>query len=198
VTYVLSFVLLFTGLWLLSGREGAASPLAVLLGLPDTSIHTYVGWLLVALALIVVVGAPRAVFGFFKESFAFRRVDAGWFRSWPGALLSGRFGSHEGHFDPGQRIANIVMIGGLIALSASGAGLAFVHGGPAFVWLLKIHRWSTLVLAPVVAGHVLIAIGVLPGYRGVWRAMHGNGAIDSSVAQRLWPASTDEGSAREG
>lgn len=79
------------------------------------------------------------------------------------------------------------MAGLLAALAASGAGLAVVHGGPAFVWLLRVHRWSTYALTPVLAGHVVIACGALPGYRGVWRAMHLGGRVDGRVARRLWP-----------
>jgi hypothetical protein len=35
---------------------------------------------------------------------------------------------------------------------------------------------------------VLVAIGVLPGYRGVWRAMHLGGRVSVETARRLWPA----------
>jgi formate dehydrogenase subunit gamma len=50
--------------------------------------------------------------------------------------------------------------------------MAVLHGGPAFVWLAPIHKWSTYALVPLILGHVVIASGVLPGYRSVWRSMH--------------------------
>jgi formate dehydrogenase subunit gamma len=65
---------------------------------------------------------------------------------------------------------------------------ALLHGGPAFVRLVRIHRWSTYLLTPVPLGHILIASGVLPGYRGVWRSMHFGGRLDRDVARRIWPA----------
>jgi cytochrome b subunit of formate dehydrogenase len=84
------------------------------------------------------------------------------------------------------------MAGGLVTLVASGIGLVIVHGGQTFVWLLRVHRWSTYVLTPVVIGHVIVAVGILPGYKGVWRAMHGRGEVAKDIARRLWPAWTEE------
>jgi formate dehydrogenase subunit gamma len=34
----------------------------------------------------------------------------------------------------------------------------------------------------------LIAAGVLPGYKGVWRSMHLGGRLKKETAERVWPA----------
>src|SRR6266545_3629514 len=122
--YATVLILVVTGWWLLAGQEGQPSPLARLTGMPDTSQHKLVGWILAGLAVLVVTGA----------------------------------------------------------------GLAVVHGGPAFVVLAMIHKWTTYPVTALIAGHVLIASGALPGYRGVWRSMHLGGRLDARVAGRLWPA----------
>jgi len=106
----------------------------------------------------------------------------------PKAALTGRFARHEGHFDPGQRIANVVLVVLLLALTISGVGMARLHGGSTFATLARVHRWSTYAVTPVLVGHILIAAGLLPGYRGVWRSMHLGGRLDSRVARRIWPA----------
>jgi formate dehydrogenase subunit gamma len=129
--------------------------------------------------------------GFVGASVRFRRSDLAWFRHWPAAIVTGRFPWHGGHFDPGQRVANIAMVVAFLAVTASGIAMALLHGGPAFVWLVPLHRVSTYVLLPLLAGHILIASGVLPGYRGVWRSMHLGGRLDASVARRLWPGWAD-------
>jgi formate dehydrogenase subunit gamma len=49
------------------------------------------------------------------------------------------------------------------------------------------HRWATYLITPVLLGHILIAAGVLPGYRGVARSMHLGGRLPVEVARRLWP-----------
>ncbi len=185
--YLSVLVLLATGWWLLLGREGDPSPLSRLTGLADTTLHTWTGWALVVLAGLALLPGIRGARSFVAESLRFRRQDLAWFARWPKATVTGRFAFHDGHFDPGQRVANVVMVLGLVAVIGSGVAMARLHGGPAFVWLVRVHRWSTYLLTPVLLGHILIASGVLPGYRGAWRAMHLGGRLRRQDAVRLWP-----------
>ncbi|HET6728845.1 MAG TPA: cytochrome b/b6 domain-containing protein [Jiangellaceae bacterium] len=186
--YLTVLVLLFTGWWLTLGNEGQSSPLAELFDTPDAELHTVIGWVFAGLAALGLVLGWRAARTLASDSVRLRRSELRWFGRWPAAIVTGRFGRHEGHFDPGQRIANVVMLVLLVALAVSGIGLYLVSGGPAFVWFNRIHRWSTYLFTPVIVGHILIAAGVLPGYRGVWRAMHLGGRLRASDAQRIWPA----------
>jgi formate dehydrogenase subunit gamma len=78
-----------------------------------------------------------------------------------------------------------------MTVTASGIGLTLLHGGPVFARLHQIHCWSTFAITPVIAGHLLVVSGLLPGYRGVWRAMHLGGRASASTARRLWPAWTE-------
>jgi cytochrome b subunit of formate dehydrogenase len=190
--YVTTFVLLGTGWWLLAGREGDPSPVATLLDTPDTRIHEWAGYALAAVGALPLVFGLRAAGSFIARSLRFERMDLRWFARWPAAVFTGRFGPHGGHFDPGQRIANLVMVGALLVLTVSGVGLVLVSGGTAFVWFLRLHKWSTYVLTPVVAGHVLIGLGILPGYKGTWRAIHLSGRVTDQTARRLWPAWAEE------
>jgi cytochrome b subunit of formate dehydrogenase len=186
--YLTVLVLLFTGWWLTLGNEGRPSPLAELFDTPDAELHTVIGWVFAGLAVLGLVLGRRAAWTLVSDSVRVRKSELRWFARWPAAVLTGRFGRHEGHFDPGQRIANVVMVVLLVALTVSGIGLVLVSGGPAFVWFNRIHRWSTYLFTPVIVGHVLIAAGVLPGYRGVWRAMHLGGRLRARDAERVWPA----------
>jgi cytochrome b subunit of formate dehydrogenase len=206
--YVTVLVLLATGWWLLLGNEGSPSVLARATGTSDADLHTVTGWVLAGLTALAAVVGARGWRTFWRESVRFHRGDAAWFRRWPAAIFTGRFGRHEGRFDPGQRIANLVLVATLLALVVSGVGLALVSGGPAFVWFGQVHRWSTYLVTPVVVGHVIIASGILPGYRGVWRAMHLGGHLRRADAERVWPTwterttkeepcSDDEGPSRE-
>jgi formate dehydrogenase subunit gamma len=97
---------------------------------------------------------------------------------------------HEGHFDPGQRLFNLAAGAALLALSATGLLMSFPRAFvPAvFAWSLRVHRVATWWLLAAVAGHVLVASGVLRAYRGAWRAMHGGGRVPRELAERLWPS----------
>ncbi|WP_218002012.1 cytochrome b/b6 domain-containing protein [Microtetraspora malaysiensis] len=186
--YLTVLVLLATGWRLIAGNEGTPSPLATLFGTPDTTLHRGVGWALAVLVLIGVVLGRKGVRTFVAESLRWRPGDARWLARWPRAVFTGRFAHHDGHFDPGQRLLNVVMVMGLAVLVGTGLGLVLLHGGPVFAVLDRVHRWATYVVTPLIAGHVLVASGVLPGYRGVWRSMHLGGRLDPEVARRLWPA----------
>jgi cytochrome b subunit of formate dehydrogenase len=191
-TYLGALILLATGWWLLAGQEGHASPIARLAGMSDISLHKLVGWIITGLAFVWVLVAARSIPSFVAESLRLRRSELGWFTRWPAAVFTGRFGWHQGRFDPGQRILNVTVIFGLALLLGTGAGLALVHGGPTFVLLARVHKWTTYPVTGLILGHVLVASGVLPGYRGVWRSMHLGGRLEASVARRLWPAWSGE------
>jgi cytochrome b subunit of formate dehydrogenase len=187
LTYLAVLVLLGTGALLITGREGRPSPVARLTGLPDVTLHRYAGLVLVALAAGAVTVGVRATSTFLRESLRYDRGDLRWFARWPGALRTGRFAPHDGHFDPGQRVANLLLAGLLAVLLGTGLALMFVTGGPEFIWLQRIHRWATYLITPILLGHMIIAAGLPPGYRGVARSMHLGGRLPAHVARRLWP-----------
>src|SRR5207253_4407561 len=114
--YVLTLLLLATGWWLLTGREGQPSPLAQLTGVPDVQLHVWLGWGLLIVAVAPLPFAIRGVARFVRETFRYDRGDLRWLAHLPLAVITGRFPRHEGHFDPGQRIANVAIVGLLVAL----------------------------------------------------------------------------------
>jgi cytochrome b subunit of formate dehydrogenase len=185
--YVTTLLLLATGLWLLGGQEGHPSILSRATGIGDTRLHIWLGWALTAVAALGLVVGLRAIPTFLRESFRHDRGDGGWFVRWPRAVFTGRFARHEGKWDPGQRIANLVIVIGLLVLIVTGVGLAMLHGGHLFAWFAKVHKWTAIVITPVLIGHIVIAVGVLPGYRGVWRSMHLGGRLRKDTADRVWP-----------
>jgi formate dehydrogenase subunit gamma len=189
--YVVTLLLLASGWWLLAGREGEPSPIARITGVPDARLHVWAGWVLLVTAVAPLPFALRGVVVFARETFRRDRGDLRWLIHLPLAMVTGRFPRHEGHFDPGQRIANVAIVGLLAALIASGVGLALVHAGPLFALLAAVHRVATIAFTVVIAGHVVVAIGVLPGYRGAWRSMHLGGRMRMDTARRLWPGWTE-------
>ncbi len=189
--YVVTLLLLATGWWLLGGHEGDPSPIARLLGVPDARLHTWLGLVLVAVALVPLPFAARGVRGFVRETLRADPPDRHWFVRLPAAILTGRFAHHDGHFDPGQRIANVAIVGLLGTLVATGVVLVVVHGGPLFAVASTLHRLATIAFTVVIAGHIVVALGILPGYRGVWRSMHLGGRLSLDTARRLWPGWTE-------
>lgn len=194
--YVVTLLLLATGMWLLTGREGEPSPFARLLAIPDAQLHTWLGWVLVAVGLLPLPFVLRGLRAFVRETFRYDRGDIRWLVAWPRAVATRRFARHEGHFDPGQRVANVVIVALLLVLVGSGVGLVVVHVGPAFAVLAAIHRVATIAFTVVIVGHIVVASGLLPGYRGAWRSMHLGGRLPVEMARRLWPGWTERMLAR--
>jgi cytochrome b subunit of formate dehydrogenase len=189
--YAVTLLLLATGWWLLAGREGQPTPIARITGIPDVVLHVWLGWALLVIALLPLLFALRGVASFVRETVRYDRGDAGWLLRWPIGVITGRFRRHEGHFDPGQRLANVAIVGLLVILIGTGIGLVFAPAGPAFAVLAVVHRVATIAFTIVIAGHILIAVGILPGYRGVWRSMHLGGRLHLDTARRVWPGWTD-------
>jgi formate dehydrogenase subunit gamma len=185
--YLTTLPLLLTGWWLLLGGEGNPSPLARAFGTGDTRVHVWFGRALLVVALVPLATGRKGIATFVRETFRHDGGDGRWWMRWPVGALTGRFGRHEGRFDPGQRLANIVIVVGLMVLTGTGIALTFLHGGPVFAKLARIHKWTTYVVTPFILGHMLIALGVLPGYRGVWRSMHFGGRVPEATARRVWP-----------
>jgi cytochrome b subunit of formate dehydrogenase len=189
--YTTTLLLLATGWWLLAGREGTPSPLAQITGVPDVQLHVWFGWVLLLVVVLPLPFALRGLATFVRETVRVDPGDRAWLVRWPIAIATGRFPRHEGHFDPGQRLANIAIVALLAALIVTGVALVFVKVGPAFAFLAAVHRLATIAFTVVIGGHVIVALGVLPGYRGVWRSMHLGGRLRLDTARRLWPGWTD-------
>jgi formate dehydrogenase subunit gamma len=142
-------------------------------------------------AVLPLILASRGVRTFVRETMRRDPGDLRWFAQLPMAVVTGKFARHEGHFDPGQRIANVGIVALLAALILSGVGLVLVHFGPMFAILAGVHRYATIAFTVLIAGHIAVAAGVLPGYRGAWRSMHLDGRLRLDAARRLWPGWTE-------
>lgn len=186
-TALTSLVLLATGWWLARGGEGRPSPLAAVLDAPDTEVHRTAGWALTGVVAAGLTLGARAAWTFTRETVRLDRGDLRWLRGLPAGARTGRFARHRGHFDPGQRLANLAFVTSLGVLIGSGIALTTLTGGPTFAAMVRVHRAATYVLTGTVVVHLVVVSGILPGYRGVWRAMVGRGRVPGPTARRLWP-----------
>jgi cytochrome b subunit of formate dehydrogenase len=196
--YVVTLLLLATGWWLLAGREGQPSPIAQVTGIPDARLHVWLGWGLLVAAVAPLPFAIPGIVAFARETFRYDRGDLRWLVRLPLAIITGRFPRHEGHFDPGQRIANVAIVALLVVLVLSGVALVLIHAGPLFALMALIHKLATYAFTIVIVGHIVVALGILPGYRGVWRSMHLGGRLHLGTAKRLWPGWTARQEANDG
>ncbi len=190
LVYLGTLFLAYSGIAvLLEGHPGLSAPLGG--HVPAATSHRLVGYGLLIAAVLVVAVWWRAAGRFAADSVRFGRVDLRWLAGYPRmALAPGRpAAAHRGHFDPGQRVFNVLLVLAFLVLGVTGVvmGMPERFVPAVFGWSLRIHELTTWVLLGLVAGHLLLASGVLPGYRGVWRAMHLSGRVPAATARRLWP-----------
>jgi formate dehydrogenase subunit gamma len=69
--------------------------------------------------------------------------------------------------------------------------MVLVKTGPILAVTALAHRLSTIAFTGVIVGHIVIAAGILPGYRGAWRSMHLGGRLRLDTARRPWPGWTE-------
>lgn len=191
-TYLTTALLLLSGLAVMG--EGRAA-VANLIGghVAAARWHRWVGYALIGAGLVIPMVRWRAAVGFLAESVRFRPSDIRWFQSYPRFVLRPSHHAparHEGHFDPGQRVLNCAIVLAFVALASTGVVMSFPEAviPSVFGWSLRIHRAATWLLVASVAGHLLVATGLLSAYRGVWRAMHRDGRVPADLAAKLWPA----------
>ena len=185
--YVTVLVLLGTGWWFVLIGYDRPSPLARLTGLVDGEIHELTGYVMVAVALVWLPFGVRGIRSFVRETLRWERGDGRWLLRWPRAVFTGRFGDHSGHFDPGQRLANVAIVGLLVTVVLTGLGTIYLPSAAVRGVMFDVHRWASYAVTPLLVGHIVVASGILPGYRGVWRSMHLGGRLPVGVARRIWP-----------
>jgi cytochrome b subunit of formate dehydrogenase len=195
--YVTVLLALGTGWWFVLVGYERASPLARLTGRPDGEVHELSGYAMILVFLVWLPFGLRGLRSFIRETTRFERGDGRWLLGWPRAVFTGRFGNHSGHFDPGQRLANIVIVVLLTVVVVTGLGAIFGPSSGLRGVMFDVHRWASYAVTPVLLGHIVVAAGILPGYRGVWRSMHLGGRLPVGVARRIWPTWLDETQSRE-
>jgi len=109
--YLVTTGLLVTGWWLYLGGEGHPTPLSRATGLADVRLHVWLGRALAVWAVIPLFAGRRSIATFLRETFRHDHGDGRWLLRWPTAVFTGRFARHEGEFDPGQRVANVLLVG---------------------------------------------------------------------------------------
>ncbi|MCK8824804.1 formate dehydrogenase subunit gamma [Fuchsiella alkaliacetigena] len=131
---------------------------------------------------------------FLREFLSWSKNDTKWLLKTPSYFLNydqADMPTVEGRYNPGQKFAGWLIIG--VALMLVGSGIVrvfFIHEfSPSF--LVNIfslaHRVSMAILGFVLIGHIFLGAGIFKPYRGMWRAMFGDGTLKTEFAKKHWP-----------
>ncbi len=159
------------------------------------TVHRQLGLFLAGAAVLLALWVPAKMLGLWEDVATFRVSD----RRWPLAFL--RFSlspkrhpapSHEGRFDPLQRVVFLGLGISLLLLVVSGVILYFVspYARGVLAWSVRVHVLATVVFTVLVCLHIFAGSGLLRTHRGVAAVMFGDGRVSLNLAQRLWPGWT--------
>lgn len=155
------------------------------------AVHTELGLVSVAAALLVMGLRARGALALAGELMRLRGRDAAWSLKFLAHVLLGRAAppEHGGRLDPLQRGVLLVLLVSVAVAALSGVYLEVLPPAPrwVFIGMIRAHVYVEWVLLVALALHVLAGLGVLPTHRGIAASMFGDGAVPVETARRLWP-----------
>lgn len=170
--------------------DGVVGWLGGHVGLNDA--HQWLGLGLTAALGSLVLARPRRSVRLLRDMQHWRRTD--W--RWPLAFLrfyreprGHRAPFHDGRFDPLQRLVLVGLVSGLALAGASGIYLYWMPplGRIYIAWAVRVHVTSSWLLIACLVPHIVAGVGLPRTHRGLLRAMFGDGCVDRSLAEALWP-----------
>ena len=149
-------------------------------------------------AVIVIIGPLIGIiirFGSFKEfvkdTFTWQKGDTKWvLRFFIWLFRPSMEMPHTKTKDSaGQRMIAWILIGGALWQVMTGVILLYRNAFSKNVVLMAttMHDVGFFVLIVALMGHIYVGLGLFKPYRGIVRAMFGDGTVDEKLAKRLWP-----------
>ncbi len=95
----------------------------------------------------------------------------------------------QGKMKSGQRVADWFILGGALVQSLTGIIMwQNIYFPKAFVrWMYPIHDTSMIVLGIFLLIHIYLGSGLFQPYRGMYRAIFGDGQVTEEQARYHWP-----------
>lgn len=170
--------------------------------------HVWLGdlhrWLGVAFGAVIVgllLFGPASGRQLIRDMCRFRRNEIAWFRSFTRYVIAPsryRPNSHEGRFDPGQRIVFATLLASFTVLMVSAAGLylAPARATTVLAWSLRTHIVAAVVFMLALVVHIVVGTGILASHRNIGRVMFGDGHVQQALAHTLWPRWAEQSTRR--
>lgn len=155
--------------------------------------HLWVSLFLVAVPLAGALLAPRATIELLSEYPTWSLKDLVWLIRFPFRLFQSQRKIEvpviRTKFNPGQKLMGGSLLTLLTLLAASGVARLFPDTFPPSVIARAetVHRVAFPILLLLLSSHLTIGSGAFEIYRGVWRAMFGDGTVTRRLAEEHWP-----------
>lgn len=189
--HTISCLLLFyTGLTL---YVPALNGMAALFGGIQNSrlVHHYSGFVFVGVPIVVALVSWKGFKHFVEELFSWEGDDdTQWLKKFPSYLFNAKTElPPQGRLKSGQKFADWFILGSSLLIALSGAIMYFDGVFPRVMvqWMYPLHELSMIILGVFLLSHIYMGAGIFEPYRGMWRAMFGDGTVSAKQAEYHWP-----------
>jgi formate dehydrogenase subunit gamma len=192
---IATLLLFYTGLALYTQSLNA---LAVVFGGIQNSrlVHHYSGFVFVGVPIMMGLANWDGLMRFFKEIFSWEgKEDTESLTKFPAYLFDAdKEMPSQGRLKGGQKFADWFILGGSLLVSVSGIMIYFGSyiSKSVVIWMFPLHELSMIVLGVFLLIHIYLGAGIFEPYRGMWRAMFGDGTVSERDAEYHWSKWAEE------
>lgn len=185
-----SFLLFYTGLAL---YIPALNGMAVVFGGIQNSrlVHHYSGFAFVGVPIVIGLANWEGLMNFVREIFNWEgKDDSESLKKFPAYLFNANTPMpSQGKLKGGQKFGGWFILASSVLISLSGIVMYFdaSFSRSLVLWMYPLHELSTIVLGVFLMIHVYLGAGIFAPYRGMGRAMFGDGTVSESQAEHHWP-----------
>ena len=186
---IATLLLFYTGLALYTQ---SLNGLAALFGGIQNSrlVHHYSGFIFAGVPVLMGLANWGGLTRFLKETFSWEgKDDTDSLIKFPAYLFkAGKKMPPQGRLKGGQKFADWFILGSSLSIAVSGIMIYFGSNiSKALVtWMFPLHELSMIILGVFLLIHIYMGAGIFEPYRGMWRAMFGDGTVSRPDAEYHW------------
>ncbi len=128
---------------------------------------------------------------FIKEIFTWEgRDDTESLKKFPAYLFNAKTElPPQGKLKGGQKFGDWFILGSSLLIAVSGIVMYFDASFPRALvqWMYPLHELSMIVIGVFLLIHIYLGAGIFEPYRGMGRAMFGDGTVSYNQAEYHWP-----------
>ncbi len=159
-------------------------------------VHHYAGFIFVGVPIVTALANWDGLMRFFGEIFNWEgKDDTEALLKFPAYLFNAdKEMPPQGRLKGGQKFGDWLILGSSVLISISGLLIYFgsLISKAVVVWMFPLHELSMIILGVFLLIHIYLGAGIFQPYRGMWRAMFGDGTVSTKQAEYHWSKWAEE------
>lgn len=153
-------------------------------------VHHYSGFVFVTVPIVMILANWGGFTHFMKEMFTWDgKDDTEFMKKFPVYLFNAKTElPPQGKLKSGQKFADWFILASALLIAISGIIMYFdaTFSRILVQWMHPLHELSMIVLGVFLLMHIYMGAGIFEPYRGMARAMFGDGTVSTGQAEYHW------------